>query len=308
MGNARKIHFTGIDNPVVCDLAIAMRQAGAEVTGSGMVPAEAKSRLDAAGIPNAAEWDAGRIVPTLEAVVISPAVKRDNPELHRALEQKIPVYSYPEFIQLECRNKHRVVITGSHGKTMITMVILHVLNYHNRSFDFVLSKPVTGRPSSIQLSDAPLIIIEGQDGLASALDPTTIFLKYKHHIGLISGIEWHASPDYQTKEDYARQFSLFEASTPKGGVLIYFDLEPVVHALKKDSQPDVLYVPYKTHPSVVEGGTEYLVETSSERHPVKLSGKLNMQNFAAAKEALKRLGITTPMFYEAVRQFTGDNF
>jgi len=305
MAAARKIHFTGIDSPVVCDLAIALKISGNEVSGSGSGLEEGTSRLTAAGIPSG---NPDILQQGIDAVVISPSIQRDSQELHRAMELEIPVYSYPEFICEESRNKHRVVITGSHGKTMITRIVLHVLNYHNRSFDYVLSRPAIGHANSVKLTDAPVIIIEGADGRASALDPTSIFLKYQHHIGVVSGIEWFSSPDYPSKEEYTKQFTLLEKSTPKGGVLIYFDLEPVVNAITKDSQPDVLYVPYKTHASVQDAGAEYLIESSNERHPVKLSGKVNMQNLAAAKETLKRLGITTSMFYEAVQQFTGDTF
>ncbi len=307
MSTARRIHFTGIATSVVADLAIALKGKGCEVSASCAGESEAAKRLTSAGIKAAAEWHPERLEAGLDALILDPIVKRDNSELHRALELKVPVYSYPEFIHQESVNKHRVVITGSHGKSMITLIILHILNYHNRAFDYVLVRPISGKPS-VRLSNAPLIIIEGQDGPSSALDPTTIFLRYKHHVGLISGMEWFSSPDYPSKEEYARQFSLFESSTPKGGVLIYFDLEPVVHAITKDSQPDVLYVPYKTHTSLMEGGTEYLVESANERHPVKLSGKHNMQNLAAAKETVKRLGITTAMFYEAVQHFGGDTF
>lgn len=308
MAAARKIHFTGIDSPLVCDLAIALKISGDLVSGSGAGIPEGADRLAAAGFPSPHGWNPDNLADDLNAVVISPSIQQDNPELIRALELNIPVYSYPEFIREESRNKHRVVITGSHGKTMITRIVLHALNYHGRSFDYVLSRPVKGHANSVKLTDAPVIIIEGADGLASALDPTSIFLKYQHHIGVISGIEWFSSPEYPSKEAYVKQFTLLEKSTPKGGVLIYFDLEPVINAITKDSQPDVLYVPYKTHPSLLDGGAEFLLESSNERHPVKLSGKANMQNFAAAKETVKRLGITPSMFYEAIKDFTGDSF
>lgn len=306
MGHKRKIHFTGITHPILCDLAVALKSAGDDVTGSDSSSPDPKQQSMLGAIPVQSSWNPAQLTAGLDAVVISPIVTRDNPELHRALELKVPVYSYPEFIHLECRNKHRVVVTGSHGKTMITSLILHVLNYHNRSFDYVISRASGGLTTSVKLTNAPVIIIEGQDGLASALDPTTIFLKYQHHIGIICGIEWIASPAYPTKEEYTRQFSQFEMTTPKGGVLIYFDLEPVVTALSKVNQPDVLYIPYKTHPSIQEGGQEFLLESAAERHRVKLSGKVNMQNIAAAKETLKKLGITTPMFYAALQDFGGD--
>ena len=308
MVKKKKIHITGIGSPVIFDLAIALLTRGYEITGSaaGLLDEAAKDRLQEFNLLPEPGWHPEALDPSLDALILAPPVARDNPELHRALELKIPVFSYPEFIYQECSNKHRVVITGSSGKTMITLLIMHVLHYHNRSFDYVLSKPIPGVKDSIRLTNAPIVIIEGQDGKSSCLDPTTIFLKYQHHIGVISGIEWSGSPDYVSKNEYTEQFTRFEAATPKGGVLIYFDLEPVLTALSKNHQPDVLYIPYKTHTSQLEGSQEFLVESSTERHPVKLSGKHNMQNISAAKETLKKLGVTSPMFYEALRQFGGN--
>jgi UDP-N-acetylmuramate: L-alanyl-gamma-D-glutamyl-meso-diaminopimelate ligase len=304
-----RIHFIGIGDPVMSDLAIALKTSGHVVTTSegGSMDDLVHDKLQDFQLLPPIGWQVERIQANLEGVIISPAIALDNPELKQAQALKLPVFSYPEFVRKESRNKHRIVVTGSYGKTMITLLILHVLNYHKRSFDYLLGRPVPGVKHSVRLSDAPVIVIEGQDVLASSLDPTPMFLKYQHHLGVISGIEWSESSAYRTKEDYTRQFSLFEKATPKGGVLIYFDLEPVVTVLGKVNQPDVLYIPYKTHPSQSDNGQEYLVESASERHPIKLSGKLNMQNISAAKETVKKLGITTPMFYEAIQRFGGDS-
>lgn len=302
------IHFIGIGDPVMSDLAIALKTAGHSVTASegGSMDDLVHDKLQEFQLLPPIGWQTDKVNANLNAVIISPAVALDNAELKQAQALKLPVLSYPEFIRQESLNKHRVVVTGSYGKTMITLLILHVLNHHKRSFDYLLGRPVPGVKHSVRLSDAPVIVIEGQDGFASALDPTPMFLKYQHHIGIISGIEWSESVAYRTKEDYTKQFRLFEKATPKGGVLIYFDLEPVVTVLGT-SQPDVMYIGYKTHPTQSDNGQEYLVESGNERHPIKLSGKLNMQNISAAKETVKKLGITTPMFYEAIQRFGGDS-
>ena len=307
MDKKRNIHFSGIGDVVMCELAIAMKQAGHQVSTSELsAPGSLlNENLQEAGLLPSPGWNPDKVTKSLDALIISPTIKRDNPELNRALELNIPVFSYAEFIQDVCKDKHRVVVTGSYGKTMVTVLILHVLTFHNRKVDFVVAKEIPGLKHSIRLSDAPLVIIEGQDALASTLDPTAIFLKYKHHIGLISGVEWIQSADYPTKAEYTKQFSQFETSTPKGGVLIYFDLEPVVTVLAKVNLPDILYIPYKTHASSNEGGQEFLVESSTEKHPLKLTGKHNLQNISAAKEAVKRLGITSSMFYEAIQSFGG---
>ncbi len=308
MALSRAYHFIGIGDPVTCDLAIALLNAGHQVTASEGASMDdlVHDKLEEFKLLPPMGWQADRVHSRLNGVITSPVVALDNPELKQAQALKLPVLSYAEFIRQESVNKHRVVVTGSYGKTMITLLILHVLNYHKRSFDYLLGRPVPGVKHSVRLSDAPVIVIEGQDGLASTLNPTPMFLKYQHHIGVISGIEWSQSSAYPTKEDYTRQFSLFEKATPKGGVLVYFDLEPVVTVLGM-KQPDVLYIGYKTHASQNDSGQEYLVESGNERYPVKLSGKVNMQNISAAKETVKKLGITTPMFYEAIQRFGGDS-
>ena len=306
MSRKRTFHFTGIDSPVMFDLAVAMKLAGHEVSGSSNPGLEAtvQDKLTQHGLLPDGSWHPERLSPDVDALILAPSIPKDNSEVQKAQELKIPVFSYPEFIQLQCLNKHRVVVTGSPGKTMIVLFILHVLRYHNRPVDYVMSHPIQELGDSVKITDAPVVIIDAQDGLASSVDPTAIFLKYNHHIGIISGVEWFSS--HTSKEEFAKQISLFEKATPKGGVLIYFDLEPVVAVLGKEHLSDVLYIPYKTHPSLQDGGKEYLMESSTEKHPVKLSGKHNMQCLSAAKETLKKLGITTPMFYEAIEKYNGE--
>ena len=148
-----------------------------------------------------------------------------------------------------------------------------------------------------------LVVIEGGDFMASALDPTPAFLKYRHHIGVISGIEWQESPAFPTKEEYTKQFTLFESATPKGGTLIYFDLEPVIAALGKVNQADVQYIAYKTHLGQTEDGKEFLLSSAKEKYALKITGKHNFQNISAAKEVLKKIGISSEMFYQAIPSF-----
>ncbi len=304
-----RLHFAGIGSTVMFDLAIAMKKAGHEVSGSdsGSIDQGVTERLSEHGLLPNGSWHPELILDPSDTLIIGPGITPDNPELEKARKIRARILSYPEFIEMECRNKHRVVLAGSPGKIAIAVIIVHTLQYHKREIDYVLSRPVPGIEDSVKLGNAPTVIIDALDGPASNIDPTTTFLKYKHHIGIISGIEWFGSPTHSSKEEYARQFSLFEKATPKGGVLIYFDLEPVVGVISKEPLPDVLYIPYKTHPSQMDNGQEYLVESATERHPVKLSGKHNMQNISAARETLKKLGITTPMFFEAVKNFGGPN-
>jgi len=310
MDNPGRIHFIGVGEPVMQDLAILLHQAGCVVTGSDQeIQESAKAKLEAHGLATAPGWFPEKILPDLQGVLIGPGVTTDNPELLRAQELNLLIWSYPGYIYEFSQHKHRVVVAGSYGKTMITLLIIHVLKFHNRSFDYVVSKQVPGLTHPVKLSNAPLIVIEGQDFMVSALDRTPAFLKYQHHIGVISGIEWEESKTYPSKEEYVRQFNLFEKATPKGGVIVYFDLEPVIAALSKVKQPDILYIPYKSHPGISVGGEEFLLDSvKDKRYPLKITGKHNLQNISAAQETLKKLGITSDMFYEAIPSFAGKKF
>ena len=289
------------------DLAIALKEAGHFVSGSDEeITGIAQGKLLRNNLLPPLGWSIEKITEGVSEVIIGFNVKNDNPELKRAQELNLPIYSFPEFIYLQAVDKQRLVIAGTYSKTLIAGLIIHVLSFHKRKFDYVISTPLPGLENQVKLSNAPLIIIEGQDVMCSSLDPTPAFLKYRHHIGVISGIEWQASDTYPTKAEYMQQFSLFGMATPKGGVLVYLELDPVVAALSTTlGRPDLLLVPYKTHPNTNEGGQEFLITSSRERLPLKIAGKHNFQNISAAQEALKRIGITSEMFYEAVTSFSG---
>ena len=305
MTTPQKIHFIAIAQPVMHDLAILQKARGAMITGSDSILAEpAKSKLDRHMLaPPATGWFPEKVHTGLDAVILGPEVGRDNPELQKALALKLKVYSYPEFIYSLSIDKQRVVVAGSYGKTMIALLILHVLNFHKRKFDYVVERTLPDLDQNVRLSDAPLVVIEGGDFMASSLDPTPAFLKYHHHIGVISGIEWQQSTAFPTKEEYTKQFTLFESSTPKGGTLIYFDLEPVIAALGKVNQQDVQYIAYKTHLGQTEDGKEFLLSSTKEKYALKITGKHNFQNISAAKEVLKKIGISSEMFYQAIPSF-----
>lgn len=289
------------------DLAIGIKQAGHSVTGSdeNINSVVASNLLNYNLIPEENGWFPEKIDTSLQAVIIGSHIKAENPELKRALELKLTIYSLPEFIYKKSADKQRIVVTGSHGKTMITSLIIHVLNFHKRKFDYVLNAHISGLERLVRLSNAPLIIIEGQEVMSSTLDRTPAFLKYQHHIGVVSGIEWQKSEDYPTKEEYTRQFALFGAATPKGGVLVYFEIDHVVAVLSPLNRADVLLVPYKTHASIQENGQEFLVTSTKERVPLKITGKHNLQSISAAQEAVKKIGITSEMFYQAIPSFEG---
>jgi UDP-N-acetylmuramate: L-alanyl-gamma-D-glutamyl-meso-diaminopimelate ligase len=212
--------------------------------------------------------------------------------------------SFPEFIYEHARNKQRVVIGGSHGKTTITAMIVHVLRYWNRSFDFVSGAKMEGFDLTVKLSDAPVIIIEGDEYPSSVLDKKPKFHHYHHHIGLISGIAWDHINMFPTLEAYVKQFETFADATPKAGTLIYSEDDNLASIIGNKERADVNNIPYKTHPYRTDREQTLLLNGDQEV-PVEFFGKHNLQNVSGAKAVLKRLGINETQFYEAIRHFKG---
>lgn len=302
----QKIHFIAIGGSVMHNLAIALKESGHTVTGSDdEIYEPSRSFLQQQGLLPAYEgWNPSMLDKSYDAVILGMHAKKDNIELLKAQELGLKIYSFPEYIFEQSRDKQRVVVAGSHGKTTTTALITHVLNYHKRKFDYVIGARVEGLTNTVKLSDAPVIIIEGDEYLSSALDPTPKFLRYQHHIGIITGIAWDHANVFPTEEDYVKQFDLFGDQTPKGGMLIYCEQDSMSLMIGKKERHDVFTIPYKTHPHAEDNHQCYLTN-GKERYPIKIFGTHNLQNISAAKEALKKIGITAEMFFEAVSSFEG---
>src|SRR5688572_18707501 len=212
----QKIHFIAIGGSVMHNLAIALKQAGHEVSGSDDEIFEpSRTALSQHGLlPKNDGWHPDKLDKSIDAVMLGMHASKDNPELLKAQQLGLKIFSFAEYIYEHARDKHRLVIAGSHGKTTITAIIIHVLNYFNRKLDYVIGDRVRGIENTVRLSAAPLIVLEGDEYLASALDPTPKFLKYQHHIGLISGIAWDHANVFPTEEEYIQQFALLADQTP----------------------------------------------------------------------------------------------
>jgi UDP-N-acetylmuramate: L-alanyl-gamma-D-glutamyl-meso-diaminopimelate ligase len=302
----QKVHFIAIGGSIMHSLAIALHEQGHLITGSDDELFEpSRSRLASKGLlPAAQGWDESRITPDLDAVILGMHARKDNPELLRAQELKLPVYSFPEFLYQQAINKQRVVIAGSHGKTTITAIILHVLQYFDRKFDYAIGASLEGFENTVRLSDAPVIIIEGDEYLTSPLDPRPKFMHYQHHIGLISGIEWDHINVFPTLEDYVKQFDLFADATPKAGALIYCEEDAMASVIASKEREDVAAIGYRTHTHLIDNGQTYL-DLGDENIHVRLIGKHNMANISGAREVLKRIGISEDQFYAAIQSFSG---
>ena len=307
MQKKQRIHFIAIAGSVMHNLAIALKQAGHEVTGSDDEIFEpARTALANHGILPAKEgWYPDKMSNSLDVVMLGMHAQKDNPELKRARDLGLKIYSFPDYIYEHSRDKQRIVIAGSHGKTTITAIIIHVLNFCNRKFDYVIGARVRGIEQTVKLSDAPVIIIEGDEYLSSALDPTPKFLRYHHHIGLISGIAWDHANVFPSEEDYVKQFDLFADQTPKGGTLIYCDQDAMALIIGKKERADVTAISYKSHPHASDSNGQFSLVFNKEKYPIRIFGSHNFQNINGAKEVLKKIGVTNEQFYKAITTFQG---
>ncbi len=302
-----RIHFIAIGGSAMHNLALAMHDKGYVVTGSDDEVFEpSKGRLKAAGIlPVEFGWYPEKITSDLDAIILGMHARKDNPELVRAQELGLKVYSYPEFIYNQSKDKKRVVIAGSHGKTTITSMILHVLNYYNRDFDYMVGAQLVGFDRMVKLTkSAPVIILEGDEYLSSPMDMRPKFIWYKPHVALISGIAWDHINVFPTFDFYVEQFSDFVKTIEPNGSLIYFKEDEEIQKVVQDADSSVTKYAYSTPEHVVENGKSSLIVNETK---VELSvfGTHNLQNLNGARLVLNQLEVTDEMFYEAIKTFSG---
>ncbi len=300
------IHFIAIGGSAMHNLAIALHQTGYHVTGSDDDIFEpSRSRLLANGIlPAELGWHPEKITAKTKAVILGMHARIDNPELKKALDLGIKIYSFPDFVYESSKNAKRVVIAGSHGKTTITSIIMHVLRHEEKEFDYLVGAGIEGFSNMVKLNKAPIIVLEGDEYLSSALDRTPKFIRYNHNIGLISGIAWDHINAFPSREEYIKQFSSFIDNTPDDGYLVYFDEDPVIRELLKGKNYKFRKIPYRTPAYIVKDGRYYLKNETSETG-LRLFGKHNMQNLAGAMEVLKLLGLQETDIFLALESFEG---
>lgn len=302
-----RVHFIAIGGSAMHNLALALHHKGYEVSGSDDVIYEpSKSRLDQAGLlPASMGWNKDNIRTGLDAVILGMHAKADNPELLKAKELSLPMYSYPEFIYEQSKNKTRVVIGGSHGKTSITSMILHVLHYHGKEVDYMVGAQLEGFDRMVKLShENDFILLEGDEYLSSALDRRPKFHLYRANIALLSGIAWDHINVFPTWENYIEQFRIFLDSIVEGGSITYNEEDPTVKELVDTCDNQIRKIPYQTPVYHISNGTTYL-ETNEGPLPIEIFGKHNMNNLAGAKWICQHMGIDEEGFYEAIPSFKG---
>jgi len=302
-----RIHFIAIGGSAMHNLALALEHKGYIVTGSDDVVFEpSKSRLEAKGLlPVEFGWFPNKITTDLDAIVLGMHAKADNPELLKAQELGITIYSYPEFLYEQSKNKTRVVIGGSHGKTTITSMILHVLNFHGIEVDYMVGAQLDGFERMVHLTeDNDFIVLEGDEYLSSPIDRRPKFHLYKPNIALLSGIAWDHINVFPTFDNYVEQFKIFVDSIVKGGSITYNDEDEVVKKVVEASENAIRKLPYSTPQYSVENG-ETLLETSEGPMPIEVFGKHNLSNLAGAKWICQNMGVDEDDFYEAIATFKG---
>ena len=301
------VHFIAIGGAAMHNLALALHHKGMQVTGSDDTIFEpSKSRLNAAGLlPDSFGWFSEKITKTLDAVVLGMHAKEDNPELLKAQELGLKIYSYPEFLYEQSKHKTRVVIGGSHGKTTITAMILHVLNYHDIEVDYMVGAQLEGFDVMVKLTDdADFMVLEGDEYLSSPIDRRPKFHLYQPNIALLSGIAWDHINVFPTFENYLEQFKIFVNSITVGGSISYNTEDLHVKTIVECSDNQIRKFPYQTPEHTIEDGVTYL-ETEEGPLPLEIFGAHNLNNLAGSKWICQQMGVDQDDFYEAISSFSG---
>jgi UDP-N-acetylmuramate: L-alanyl-gamma-D-glutamyl-meso-diaminopimelate ligase len=302
-----RTHFIAIGGAAMHNLALAMHNKGYQVTGSDDAIFEpSKSRLEKKGLlPVELGWFPDKITTDIEAVILGMHAKADNPELVKATALGLKIYSYPEFLYEQSKNKTRVVIGGSHGKTTITSMILHVMHYHNIEVDYMVGAQLEGFDTMVHLTeDNDFIVLEGDEYLSSPIDRRPKFHLYKPNIALLSGIAWDHINVFPTFENYVEQFEIFVNQITKGGIFVYNEEDETVKKVVEETTNTIRKIAYQTPSYTVEDGTT-LLDTPEGPMPIEVFGAHNLNNLAGAKWICQNMGVDEADFYEAIASFRG---
>lgn len=302
-----KVHFISIGGSVMHQLAIALSKKGYQVTGTDDEIFEpALGNLNEAGLlPIKIGWDETMIHPSLDAVILGMHARENNPELLKAKALGLAIYSFPEYIYKESLQKKRVVVGGSHGKTTTTSMIMHVLKKQGLDFDYLVGAKLASFEQSVNITDAPVIICEGDEYPASAIEKKPKFHFLYPHIAILTGIAWDHINVFPTFEFYLEQFIIFMNRIEKGGILIYNESDKVLAELvAKNKRNDIQYQPYQVPPFSIENGIT-TIQIEHQTGTLSVFGNHNLMNCLAAYYACAALGVTISDFLNSMKDFTG---
>ena len=305
----QRIHFIAIGGAAMHNLALALHDLGHHVTGSDdAIHDPSKSRLEAAGLlPVEMGWHPDRLNPDIDVVILGMHARKDNPELARAEEMGLRIVSYPEYLYEAARNQHRVVVAGSHGKTTITAMLLHVLDRVGRKTDFMVGAQLAGFDRMVQLSDAPDILLEGDEYLSSPLDLTPKFHWYKPHMTILTGVAWDHINVFPDPDHYREQFVIYLNKMEQGGTVVWYagdtELQRVMEAVLP-ARPDLVSIPYDMPDHHIEDD-RLVLDLPEGEFPLGTLGAHNALNTAGAMALCEQWGISKRDFLRAVQDFTG---
>ena len=302
-----RVHFIAIGGSAMHNLALALHLKGDPITGSDDEIFEpSKGRLEARGLlPDTFGWFPEKITSDIDAIILGMHAKADNPELLKAEELGISIYSYPEFLYEQSKNKTRVVIGGSHGKTTITSMILHVMHYHDKEVDYMVGAQLEGFDVMVKLTNEnDFIVLEGDEYLSSPIDRRPKFHLYKPNIALLSGIAWDHINVFPTYENYVEQFEVFLNQITNGGAIIYNEEDSEVKRVVEESASAIKRYPYGTPSYSVEDG-QTLLDAPEGHMPIEVFGKHNLNNLEGARWICQLMGVDADDFYEAISTFKG---
>jgi len=301
------IHFIAIGGAAMHNLAIALYLKGNRVTGSDDEIFEpSKSRLVKYNLlPESFGWFPEKITSDIDAVILGMHARIDNPELLYAKEIGLPIFSYPEFLFEHSKDKIRAVIGGSHGKTTITAMVLHVLQKLGYAPDYMVGSKLDGFDVMVSLSEeSRIMVLEGDEYLSSPIDLRPKFHLYKPHIALLSGIAWDHMNVFPTFKIYMEQFEKFLNLIEKDGTLVYSSDDENVVKLAKDRREDINAFAYHACDSFIKKGQTYIV-FEAKRYPLQVFGEHNLQNINGARYICQALGVKPSDFFEAITTFSG---
>lgn len=302
-----QIHFIAIGGAAMHNLAIALHLKGNKITGSDDEVFEpSKSRLNTYGLlPDSFGWFPEKLSSTTDAVILGMHARADNPELLRAKDLGLPIFSYPEYLYEQSKDKTRVVIGGSHGKTTITAMVLHVLEQLGYAPDYMVGSKLDGFDVMVKLSDeAKIIVLEGDEYLSSPIDRRPKFHLYKPNIALLSGIAWDHMNVFPSFENYKEQFSIFIDLIEKNGTLVFSSNDKNVAELANNRREDVQGFAYRACDSFIKNGQTIIV-FEAKRYALQVFGEHNLENINGARYVCQALGVKPVDFFNAITSFAG---
>ena len=304
----KRIHLIAIGGAAMHNLALALNNKGYTVSGSDDEIFEPSlSRLKNAGIlPEQMGWFPEKLNTDIDVVILGMHARKDNPELLKAQELGLTIMSYPEYLYEQTKDKLRVVVAGSHGKTTITAMILHVLKILGKKFDYMVGSQIERFDTMVSLSDdTDIAVFEGDEYLSSPIDLRPKFIHYHPNIGVISGIAWDHINVFPTFEVYKDQFRTFIEKIIADGTLIYSNEDDHLKEITQKKRETITYISYKAIENKIFDGTTTVYDSKGTKYDLHVFGNHNMQNISAALQVCLKLSIPEDDFFTAISSFTG---